>query len=107
MRFEVLEVSIDSIRALRQPLERIRTRDRSLFEQIRDAASSVPLNIAEGRQRIGRDRSQHYRVATGSADEARAGLRVALMWGYVSSGEVAESLQLLDRVVAMLWRLTH
>ncbi|MEW6744208.1 MAG: four helix bundle protein, partial [Planctomycetota bacterium] len=89
------------------PLARVRKSDPKLFDQIRRAASSVPLNIAEGSRRHGKDRLQLYRIAAGSADELRTALRVALAWGELDRPAVAEPLVLLDRVLAMLWRLTH
>ena len=105
--FQALEVSLDLVRSLRQPLVRIRVRDRSLFEQIRRAASSIPLNLAEGRRRAGGDRVHSWRIAAGSAAELRAALRVALAWGDIQESDVSEALELLDRILAMLWRLTH
>jgi four helix bundle protein len=105
--FEALEVSLDLVRSLRRPLERIRIRDRSLSEQIRRAASSIPLNLAEGRKRAGADRPHSWRIAAGSAAELRAAIRVALAWGDIQEPDVSEALELLDRILAMLWRLTH
>ena len=105
--FQALEVSLDLVRSLRQPLARIRVRDRSLSEQIRRAASSIPLNLAEGRKRAGGDRAHSWRIAAGSAEELRAALRVALAWGDVEEPDVSAALDLLDRVLAMLWRMTR
>jgi four helix bundle protein len=107
VRFEVLEVSLDLVRSLRLPVERLRVRDRGLWEQIRAAASSVPLNLAEGNRRTRGDRLHHFRIAAGSADELRAALRVALAWGDLDPRELGEALRLVDRVLAMTWRLTH
>jgi hypothetical protein len=45
--------------------------------------------------------------ATGSANESRWALLVALAWGYVSAAQARPAAELLDRVVAMLWRLTR
>jgi len=78
-----------------------------LADQLRRAASSMPLNVAEGAQRLSRDRLQHYRIAAGSAAEARSALQVACAWGYVGGQQVEDADALLDRVVAVLWRLTH
>ena len=58
MRFEALEVSVDMIRCLRQPLEVLRS-------------------------------------------------RVAAAWGDLREPAIAESLRLLDRLLGMLWRLSH
>jgi four helix bundle protein len=105
--FDALEVSLDLVRSLRRPLERLRSRDRSLCDQVRRAASSVPMNLAEGRRRSGGDRLHHFRIAAGSAEELRTALRVALAWGDLQPAEVSEALRLLDRILAMTWRLTH
>ena len=105
--FDALEVSLDLVRSLRRPLARIRVRDRSLHDQIRSAARSIPLNLAEGRRRLGGDRAHSWRIAAGSADELRAALRVALAWGDVEDEDVSNALELIDRVLAMLWRMTH
>ncbi|MEW6747197.1 MAG: hypothetical protein AB1486_31065, partial [Planctomycetota bacterium] len=48
-----------------------------------------------------------FRGAAGSADELRTALRVVLAWGELEQPAIAEPLALLDRVLAMLWRLTH
>ncbi|MEW5705183.1 MAG: four helix bundle protein [Planctomycetota bacterium] len=112
MRFDVLEISLEVVHRLCHPLARVRKSDPKLFDQIRRAASSVPLNIAEGSRRHGKDRLQLFRIAAGSADELRTALprnqlRGALAWGELDQRAIAEPLALLDRVLAMLWRLTH
>ena len=105
--FDVLDVSYDWIAAVRPLVEQIQRCDADLAKQLRKAASSVPLNISEGRRRHGKDRTYHWRVAAGSADESQTCLLVALEWRYVEAKELAKPLDLLDRVLAMLWRLTH
>ena len=107
MKFIALETSLELIGALRGPISPLRIRDAKLHEQIRRAATSIALNLAEGAGRSGKDRRRHFRIAAGSAEEVRAALRVALAWGDLSSGGAAEALRLLDRLLAMLWRLTH
>jgi len=106
-RFEVLEVALALVAALRALVERIQQSDGELATQLRRAGSSVPLCIAEGAQRSGRDRPHLFRVAAGSAAEVRAALRVAVAWGYLEAAAVVPAEQLLDRVAAMLWRLAH
>ena len=81
MAFHAYEVAIELCRALRKPVALLRTRNRSLADQLQRAATSIPLNVAEGRARSGRDRTQHYRIALGSAAEVGAALDVALAWG--------------------------
>jgi four helix bundle protein len=107
MPFQALEVSLEAIRSLRSPLGRIRTRDPRLYQQIRRAANSVTLNLAEGARRRGKDRLHLWRIAAGSAAEVRSALRAAEAWGDLEPSSIAPALALLDRVLAMLWRLTH
>lgn len=107
MPFDAFDVAVQMVRALRQPVARIAEHDASLAVQLRRAASSVPLNLSEGRRRAGKDRRHLWRIAAGSADEVAACLRVAEAWGYLESERFAEPLRLCDRVLAMTWRLTH
>jgi len=105
--FVALEVALEVIRSLRRVVVLVRKSNRRLAEQIEDAASSVAANLAEGNRRRGKDRVQFFLIAAGSADETRAHLRVALAWGWVRDQDIAASLVLLDRQLALLWRLTH
>lgn len=107
MSFHAFDVALELIRELRQPLAAIAERDPALASQLQRAAASVPLNLSEGRRRQGRDRLHLWRIAAGSADEVVASLRVAEAWGHVDPASVAPALALCDRVLAMLWRLTH
>ena len=107
MRFQVYQVSLEVNRSLRQPLVKIRTCDPKLFGQIRGVASSVPMNIAEGNRRSGKDRPYHFRVAAGSAAEVRSALEVLEAWGDLDPRDGAPTLKLIDRVLAMLWKLTR
>ncbi|MEM9490569.1 MAG: four helix bundle protein [Myxococcota bacterium] len=105
--FDVFDVSLDLIRAVRRPIEVIRSHDAALSTQLRKAAASVPANIREGNRRQGRDRRHLWTVAAGSADEVQSHLLVAHAWDYVDDQALQKPLQLVDRVLAMLWRLTH
>ena len=107
MRFEALELSLDAIRNLRQPVRIITSRDPKLADQLRRAASSVSLNLSEGSRRVGRDRTHLWRIAAGSADEAVTALRVAEAWGYIPHEETRTALSNLNRVLAILWSLTR
>jgi four helix bundle protein len=107
MRFDAFEVSLHLVSTLRGPLDRLRSRDRNLADQARRAATSVPLNLSEGRRRVGKDRLHLFRVAAGSAAEVRTCLLVASAWGYLEPDTLSEALELCDRILAMTWRLTH
>ena len=80
---------------------------KSLADQAIRAATSVPLNIAEGHGRSGRDRHHHWRIAYGSALEVGSALSLLRAAGCVDSGQTAKALDLFDQVRAMTWRLLH
>ncbi len=107
MQFQALEVALQCIRQLREPLRRLNSRDPRLARHIRDAANSVTLNLGEGRRRRGADRTHHYRIAAGSADEVLVGLRTAQAWGHLQEKALVDLFDLLDRLLAMLFRLTE
>ncbi|MBN1443631.1 MAG: four helix bundle protein [Planctomycetes bacterium] len=107
MNFLALETSLDLIRALRPAAAALRLRDANLHDQIRRAATSIALNLAEASGRCGKDRRHHFCIAAGSAEEVRAALRVASAWGELSEDSIATPLRLVDRLVGMLWKLTH
>ena len=104
-RFLVLELAIQAIEVLRPTVARIRRCDPDLGEQLRRSLSSVALNVAEGNSSQGGHRIARFSTAAGSNGESRAGLRVAVAWGYVPSDEIVAGDELLDRVAAMLHRL--
>jgi four helix bundle protein len=100
MGFDVQDLALECIRLLRVPLERIRLHDPALADQLRRAASSVALNIAEGRWRTGKDKTNRFRIAAGSASEARACLQICEAWGLVSAELVSKPLEVIDRLLA-------
>ncbi len=107
MPFDALEVSLTMLREL-APLEaKLRHRRKSLANEVIRTGESVALNISEGRARVGLDRPDFYRRAAGSANELTTALRIAEARGVISSAELAAIAPLLDRIRAMLWRLTH
>ena len=106
MRFETYAVALEMLKEVREPLARIKTRNRDLADQIERAATSVLLNVAEGRRRTGRDRTQFFKIADGSNAEVRAAIDDASKaLGYI--GDVPALGALLDRCAAMLWRLSR
>ena len=80
---------------------------RPLTDQTVRAVTSVPLNLAEGAGRCGRDRLHHWRIAYGSALEARTALELLVATGSLNAEAAASADALLDRVAAMTWRLVH
>jgi four helix bundle protein len=93
------------IRALRPVVANLKQYSADVAEQVERAASSVALNLAEGRRRHGRDPRRFFDMAHGSAGELRAALDVADAWGWKI--ESAHARALLDRELGLLWGLTR
>ena len=71
-------------------------------DQLRRAADSIVLNIAEGSsQHSMKARHNHYRIALGSAGECHAILELSARRG----ATVADGQALLGRIAAMLSRM--
>jgi four helix bundle protein len=105
--FDAYDIALEIVAAVAPLVDRIRRRDPDLGRQLRRALSSIPLNLAEGRRRQGKDRQYHYTIAAGSTDEVAAALDVAVACGWLEGRASTPALNLLDRELAMLWRLTH
>ena len=103
--FIAYEASLSVIRSLRTVLPDIERHDRDLADQIKRAASSVALNLAEGQRSAKGNKSKHYAIAHGSANEVRAAIDTALAWGWIANA--IEQLAALDRLLALLWRLNY
>ena len=97
-----LEVARDAARVA----ERIQRRDPDLARQLRRAAASVPLNLAEGSRALGGNRRARYADALGSACETRACLEVAAAMGYTPEPQPLV-LDRLARVIGTLVNLTR
>jgi four helix bundle protein len=96
---------IEAVRAMRAVLTAVERRDSDLARQLRRAASSVVLNVAEGSGSFGRVRTVRYRTALGSARETLACLRVAEAFGYVEA--VPDAVRdRMNRVIGTLVRVS-
>jgi four helix bundle protein len=105
------DFATSAIERLRPLVERIARRDRGLADQVRRAATSVVLHLAEGAYNAGGHRRARFESGSWtcgrSANEAHCGaaLRVAPAWGYVAEPEARELDALYDRVLAMTYKL--
>ena len=107
MSFDAYTRSVDLLRTLAPLLKSLTATDAKLADQLRRAAQSTLLNIAEANRRSGRDRHNRFRIALASAAEVTAALDAALVLDYVDLAVVADSLALADRVRAMTYRLSR
>jgi four helix bundle protein len=98
------DVMLDAITTMRPMVGAIERKDRDLASQLRRAASSVVLNLAEGSGSFGGVRTQRYRTALGSARETMSCLLVAERFGYVEAVPKALVAQ-MNRVIGTLVRV--
>lgn len=77
----------------------------SLADQLRRAALSIPLNIAEGTGKFNKDARRFYAIARGSALECAAILDAFESLGAATADDLATPRDTLDRIVAMLTAL--
>ena len=74
-----------------------------IADQLRRAALSIPLNIAEGAGRTTKaDGARHYGIARGSAMECAAIIDAFALLEIADAPEREAALGLLERIVAML-----
>jgi four helix bundle protein len=77
-----------------------------LADQLRRAATSVPLNIAEAAGKTsGDERAHHHAIARGSAMECGAILDVVRLLAVVPEPDIVRAKDLLVRTVAMLSKM--
>jgi len=105
--FDVLELSLEVLERIAPIEPAIRRKSCDLAKQLSRAAESVALNLGEGRARKDGDQRRHYEMAAGSASELTTALRIAVIRRYISDADFASVDVDLDRVRAMLYRLTH
>ena len=75
-------------------------------DQLDRAATSIPLNIAEGNGKFSnRDRARYFDIARGSALEAAASLDVLVSRKLMASAQVISAKQQLVQIVNMLMGL--
>jgi four helix bundle protein len=88
-------------------VETVSRRDRDLGSQLRRALSSVALNAAEGMGAQAGNSRLRFETALGSLYEARAGLRVAVAWGYISPENTQSVLESMNTLGGRVFGLAR
>ena len=95
------------VQELASLLRVVREQDKALADQLKRAAQSVVLNIAEARGSDAGNARARFATACGSAKEVRAALDVASDWGYIEAQTAAHLDEKLDEVCAITWCLAR
>jgi four helix bundle protein len=106
-RLEVYQRSIEFFAHALEIIDELPTKGHAeIADQLRRAAESQPLNIAEGAGRTSRpDIAKHYTIARGSAMECAAILDVMKLRGTLKLHRYDRGIDLLTSVVAMLTKM--
>jgi four helix bundle protein len=105
--FRALSLSYDLIEALSSVIPAIREHDASLADQLRRAAQSVALNLAESTGNSRGNRRSRIETAFGSTQETKAALHIARCWRYVDEAAIRRAFDLADDIAKLCWRLTR
>jgi len=107
-KLHVYQASIEFLVLTEQTIEHLQRGNSPLIDQLRRAAMSVPLNIAEGYgKRRPADRGRFYDIARGSAHECGAVLDVLQARSLIGDASYRENKALLHRIVSMLVKLVR
>ena len=105
-KLTVYQRSIEFASWVYKPLEEI-PKSTALWSQLDRAATSIPLNIAEGNGKwTAKDRAKFFDIARGSALECSAALDVAVARELVRADQITEGKEFLLEIVKMLIGLT-
>ena len=102
----IYQVALDVARDAAAAARVIGLQDADLARQLRRAAASVPLNLAEGAGVLGGHRRQRYMTALGSAREVLACLETGCVMGYCDGVE-SDTRSRLDHVIGTLVRIVR
>ena len=103
---DVYKRSIEFLALTTQLLDSVPRGNAALADQLRRAATSVPLNIAEAEGRTGAaDKARTYAIARGSAMECAAILDVYYTLLLLDEERHRRGNELLGRIVAMLTKM--
>ena len=105
---DVYAVAIDFVSIADHIADNMPTGRGYLREQLRRAAISIPLNIAEGAGEFSRkDKARFYRMAARSATECAAVIDICKCLNFPDTGSLPKGRSMLIRIVSMLTKLTR
>jgi four helix bundle protein len=105
-RLDVYRCSIEFLALATAIVERLGRRDSALKDQLKRAALSIPLNIAESSGKVfPNDRARFLAIARGSAMECGACLDCLKVMNPSFGGQVDDAKAIIVRLVEMLSKM--
>jgi four helix bundle protein len=104
-RLDVYRAAIQFTEAAFRLIELLPKGNATLADQLRRAAISTPLNIAEATGKAASERGHYHRIARGSAMECGAIIDVLRIMRVAPDDQLDRAKELLVRVVSMLSRM--
>ena len=102
-KFEAYQIAIKYWETVLDLIDNLPPGNSGLKDQLKRAASSIPLNLAEGCGRSGNDdRKRFYSIARGSAMECAAIADLVLTMHPQYSNRIAQSKKYLHSIVCIL-----
>ena len=103
---DVYQRAIEFLRLALRVTSELPRGESELRSQLKRAAMSIPLNIAEASGKpTNADRARYDAIARGSAMECGALFDVCALAGYVTTADGRNGKQLIVRIVAMLSKM--
>jgi four helix bundle protein len=99
---DVYRCSLEFAEVAHRVTERCPAGHKELGDQLRRAAPSIVLNLAEGNSKKGKDGRRYYESARASVAECRAIFDLCGLYGLLREDEKARADELLERIMAML-----
>ena len=107
-RLDAYKVAIEFVVAGNDVVERLPRGRGYLADQLQRAATSIPLNIAEGAGEFSRkEKARFYRIALRSATESAATLDVCRCLTLIGDEQCGRGKDLLVRIVSMLTKMVR
>jgi four helix bundle protein len=107
-KLDVFRAAIDFVVLADEVVEHLPRGRAYLADQLQRAATSIPLNIAEGAGEFSKkDKARFYRMALRSGTECAALLQVCGRLKLVDTATASSGRELLIRIVSMLTRMVR
>ncbi len=107
-KLDVYSKSLEFVQFANSVGKAIPADQRHMRDQLLRAATSIPLNIAEGNGKLSfADRRRFFEIARGSAMECAAALDILVACEVLSAAQIAGGKEHLVRIVSMLMGLAN